>query len=194
MLIAVAISLIIGWRELRQWKIKERERQQQLQLNELRGVAKLVLWEQDFTLQNTETISNQYFKLIKTEEKISSTINGKIGFHIDLADSIRTHFSRKGDTIIVSAPLQNTFIEMDLGSLTQIKERSIDPSLNLKKEEVIKSLQLKAAQEFIPNIQAHIQEKDLKYQEGKLAQLTGTPVKIQITSYPSIEQARWRME
>lgn len=191
-LIVVALGLFLAWKGFKSWKLQEQEKHNQLQLNELRGAAKLVIWEQTFTLHNTETISNQYFKIFKTEEKISSSINGKIGFHIDLADSIHTKFSRKGDTIFIDAPLQNTYIEMDLGSLQQIKESSLDPSLELKKEEVVKNLRLKAAQEFIPNIQSHLKEKDLKYQESKLSQLVGSPVKINITAYPKENQLHWR--
>lgn len=191
-LIVIVLVIAALYFFFNKWQVSQKEQQNQLQLQELRGVAKLVIWEQKFTLHNTESISRKYFGMIETKESIHSAIDGKMGFHIDLADSVHTRFTRKEDTIIISAPLRNTYIELDLATLEQVKESSLDPSLEIKKEEVVKNLRQKAVEEFIPNIQNNISQKDISYQEEKLSRLTKTPVKIRITEYPEENQIHWR--
>lgn len=191
-LIPVILLTIIAVISLQKCQETKNAQQISLQLNQLRGVAKLVLWEQTFTLNNTESISRKYFGLIKSEESIHSTIEGKMGFHIDLADSINTHFDRINDTIYITAPLRNTYIELDLSTLTQVKESSLDPSLEIKKEEVVKNLQQKAIAEYLPTIKDQISAKDIQYQESKLSQMTGVPVKISITSFPDASGFHWK--
>lgn len=166
--------------------------QMQIQLNQLKGVAKLVIWEQDFTLNATSTLERTYIGIFKSKESIKSTINGRMGFHIDLADSVNTHFIRKGDSIIIQTPLHNTYIQLDLASLNQTKEASLDPTLELKKEEVIKKLQQKVLDEYVPTLQSRLSQKDLKYQEEKLSQLVNAPVRIVITKYPDKNQFNWK--
>lgn len=168
------------------------ENSMQLELNKLRGVAKLVLWEQGFTLHNTQTLKRTYIGIFNSKESITTSINGRMGFHIDLADSINTRISAKGDTIIVEAPLRNTYIELDLGSLKQTKEASLDPTLELKKEEVIKELRKKAIEQVVPGIKDNIRTQDITYQEQKLQQLTGHPVIIKLTDLPNEHYFNWR--
>lgn len=190
LLILVVIALL-WWNKDRLAK-EEKQQQMLLQLNQLRGVAKLVIWEQDFTLNNKESLERTYIGIIKAKESIMTTVNGSMGFHIDLADSVHTQLIRKGDSIIIQAPLENTYIQLDLGSLKQVKEASLDPTLELKKEEVIKSLQQKALDEFVPNLRSNLSQKDLHYQEQKLSQLVNAPVRIQLTDFPQKGDFNWK--
>ena len=160
------------------------ERRFNLSMQQLRGVSKLVLWEQDFVLNNIQTQEKTYFQFFKSKESLSTTVNGKMGFHIDLADSVRTHIDRNGDTLIVSAPLQVTYVSLDMGTLQQVKEASLDPSINIDKNEVIKHLDQKALEQYLPVVIAGIQSRTLTTQEQQLSRLTGKPVKIKVTEMP----------
>jgi hypothetical protein len=166
------------------------ERQFNLSMQQLRGVSKLVIWEQDFILNNLETQEKTYFSYFKSKESVSTTVNGKMGFHIDLADSIHTRIQNYKDSIVVSAPLQVTYVSLDMGTLQQVKEASLDPSINIDKNEIIKHLDQKALQQYLPIVIAGVQSRRLTTQEQQLSRLTGKPVKIKLTGMP--KAADWK--
>ena len=60
---------------------------------ELRAQTKLVIWEQDFTLSFTEKKTKKYFKSdwLKFTESVAASAKGKMGFHIDLSDTVTHH-------------------------------------------------------------------------------------------------------
>ena len=156
-----------------------------LSLQQLRGVAKLVIWEQDFQLNDITEKEKKYFNLFTTKESIATTVNGRMGFHINLSDSINTTFSNTKDTIYIKAPLLVTYISIDAATIKQVKESSLDPSLEVDKIEIIKQLNQRALQKYLPQINATIQSKPLTSQEQSLSKLCNKPVKIIITKMPT---------
>ncbi|MFZ4549910.1 MAG: hypothetical protein ACOYN4_20845, partial [Bacteroidales bacterium] len=110
--------------------------------DKLRSTAKLVIWEQDFKLLNVTKMEKKYFgsDLMKFTEKVSTTANGRIGFHIDLGDTINTSFTITAQAIEIHAPLQLTYVTIDNSSIEQIKEASYDPSVEINEEEIVKRL------------------------------------------------------
>ncbi len=161
-------------------------RQFNLNLQQLRGVTKLVIWEQDFTLNDMETQEKTYFKLFTSHESVATTVNGKMGFHIDLGDSIHTRIKQTKDSILVEAPLQITYVSLDMGTLQQIKDASLDPTLNIDKNEVIKHLDQKALEKYLPVIEESLRSKPLNSQQQQLSKLTGKPVRIVLTGMPRV--------
>lgn len=164
-----------------------RETQYQLALQQLRGVAKLVIWEQDFTLNSTITHKKKYLGVINTEEKLNSNVPGRMGFHIDLADSVNTLIARRGDTIFIQAPLQLTYVQMDMSKLKQVKESSLDPSIDIDKLEAAKLLDAQTVKSYLPGMVQSLQRMGPGAQEAQLARLTGQPVKILYTRLPVVE-------
>ncbi len=192
-LLFIIVIIIAGlWFANKKFVETKEERRFNLSMQQLRGVSKLVIWEQDFVLNNIQTQEKTYFSYFKSKESVSTTVNGKMGFHIDLADSNHTHINRNGDTIVVSAPLQVTYVSLDMGTLQQVKEASLDPSLNIDKNEVIKHLDQKALEQYIPVVVAGVQSRTLTTQEQQLSRLTGKPVKIKITEMPKASD--WKGE
>jgi hypothetical protein len=165
-------------------------RRYNLNLQQLRGVTKLVIWEQDFTLNDIETQEKTYFKMFTSRESVATTVNGKMGFHIDLSDSVHTRIEQGKDSILIRAPLQITYVSLDMGTLQQIKEASLDPSLNIDKNEIIKHLDQRALEKYLPVIEESLRNKPLTSQELQLSRLTGKPVRIQLTQMPRISD--WR--
>jgi hypothetical protein len=165
-------------------------RRYNLNLQQLRGVTKLVIWEQDFTLNDVETQEKTYFKMFTSRESVATTVNGKMGFHIDLSDSVHTRIEQGKDSILIRAPLQITYVSLDMGTLQQIKEASLDPSLNIDKNEIIKHLDQRALEKYLPVIEESLRNKPLTSQELQLSRLTGKPVRIQLTQMPRISD--WR--
>ncbi len=170
------------------WNVKLTEKRESqeftIALQQLRGVTKLVIWEQDFQLTDLSTAEKTYFSLFSTKESVVTTIKGRMGFHIDLADSVHTIIDRTPDTIFVKAPLRLTYVNLDLGTLQQVKEASLDPTLELNKETIVKQLSTKAVAQFVPQVNAQLKTKSLTEQESKLSALAKKPVRIILTSYP----------
>lgn len=189
LVLAIIVALIFLFKNVQD---QQNTRENQLRLNELRGVAKLIIWEQDFSLKNIESISRKYLGFIETKESIHTTVDGTMGFHIDLADSVTTIIDIGKDSVFINAKLKNTYIDLDLSSLYQHKESSLDPTLEIKKEDVVKSLKQKVIAEYLPNLENHLTEKDLKYQEEKLTALVGKPVRISISEWPQASDIQWR--
>ena len=166
--------------------IKEKQTDKyNLSLQQLRGVAKLVIWEQDFTLNDITKKEKHYFGFIDTKESVATTVNGRMGFHIDLSDSINTTITKTNDTVYIKAPLLVTYISLDPATIKQVKESSLDPSLEVDKIEIIKQLNQRALQKYLPQITTAIQTKPLASQEQRLSKLCGKPVKIIITKIPT---------
>lgn len=176
---AFALLFRKGW-------VETKETQQfNLNLQQLRGVSKLVIWEQDFALNDLETKEKTYLKWFTAKESVITTVNGRMGFHIDLSDSIHTRITDFKDSILIQAPLQVTYVSLDMASLKQIKEASINPAVRINKEEIVKHLDQKALEQYLPAVKAALQTKSLTSQEEQLKRLTGKPVHIVLTGMPS---------
>ncbi|EHQ26065.1 hypothetical protein [Mucilaginibacter paludis] len=183
-LILAIIAAVVAWfLHLKAIETAE-ERQYNFSLQQLRGVTKLVIWEQDFLMSNLESQERTYFQMFTTKESVSTTVFGKIGFHINLADSVNTIIERNKDTIIVKAPLQITYVSLDLGTLQQVKEASIDPFVKVDKNEVIKHLNHKALEKYLPGAISVLKNRSLADQQKQLTRLVGKPVKIILTRMP----------
>lgn len=157
-----------------------------INLEKLKEVTKLVIWEQDFTLNDVEEKTRKYFNIIPAKESVSTTINGKMGFHVDLSDTSSTIIRRANDTIYITAPLRITYVSLDLGSLKQVKESSLDPTLEVDKEAVIKKLDHKALEKYLPQVKTYIETQPLTYQEKQLSNLLQKPVKLHISKVPVV--------
>lgn len=177
-------------------KISERNaiEENNLIFDKLRATAKLVVWEQDFRLINVTKMDKKYFSsdMLKFTEKVSTTATGRIGFHIDLGDTINTTFTITKKAIEIHAPLQLTFVTIDNSSIEQIKESSFDPSVEVDKEAIVKRLNEIALREYLKPALAKARKQSLSKQEKSLSALTGKPVKIVLTEMPTLESSiRW---
>ena len=159
--------------------------------DKLRSTAKLVIWEQDFKLVNITKMEKKYFgsDLMKFTEKVSTTANGRIGFHIDLGDTINTSFTITSQAIEIHAPLQLTYVTIYNSSIEQIKEASYDLSLEVNKEDIVKRLNEMALREHLKPALDKAKKQSLTQQEKSLTALTGRPVKIIITDMPTLQNS-----
>ena len=159
--------------------------------DKLRSTAKLVVWEQDFKLMNITSTEKKYFgsDMLKFTEKVSTTAKGRIGFHIDLGDTINTSITITAKAIEVHAPLRLTYVTIDNSSIEQIKESSYDPSVEIDKEAIIKRLNEMALREYLKPALEKAKKQSLEKQERSLTALTGKPVKIIITDMPTLESS-----
>jgi hypothetical protein len=174
-------------------KITERKATEEntIIFDKLRSTAKLVIWEQDFKLVNITKMEKKYFgsDLLKFTEKVSTTAKGRIGFHIDLGDTINTSFTITEKAIEIHAPLQLTYVTIDNSTIEQIKESSYDPSVEIDKEEIVKRLNEMALREHLKPALAKAKKQSLEKQERSLTALTGRPVKIIITDMPTLQNS-----
>jgi hypothetical protein len=188
--IVVAIFLVFRYVNM---KIVERKTTEENNIifDKLRGTAKLVIWEQDFKLVNITKMEKKYFgsDLMKFTEKVSTTANGRIGFHIDLGDTINTSFTITAQAIEIHAPLQITYVTIDNSSIDQIKEASYDPSVEINKEDIVKRLNELALREHLKPALDKAKKQSLSQQEKSLTALTGRPVKIIITDMPTLQNS-----
>lgn len=159
--------------------------------DKLRSTAKLVIWEQDFKLLNITKMEKKYFdsELLKFTEKVSTTAKGRIGFHIDLGDTIHTTFTISEKAIEIHAPLQLTYITIDNSSIQQIKEASYDPTIEVSKEEIVKRLNEIALREELEPALNKAKKLTLTKQEKSLTALTGKKVKIILTDMPTLTKS-----
>ncbi len=159
--------------------------------DKLRSTAKLVVWEQDFKLMNITSTEKKYFgsDMLKFTEKVSTTAKGRIGFHIDLGDTINTSITITSKAIEVHAPLRLTYVSIDNSSIEQIKESSYDPSVEIDKEAIVKRLNEMALREYLKPALEKAKKQSLEKQERSLTALTGKPVKIIITDMPTLESS-----
>jgi len=185
--IAIVITIIVYRFYHLKWAEERSEQAYNLTLQQIKGVTKLVVWEQDFLLNDIETQEKKYLGIFTTQEKVATSVPGKMGFHIDLSDSINTKITKIADTIYIKAPLQITYVSMELSKINQIKEASIDPTLEVNKEAIIKRLDKKALEKYLPTIIQSLQHKPLTNQEYQLSKLTGKPVKLSISAMPQIK-------
>lgn len=188
----VALALFMVFRYVNS-KIVEKRMQEEntIIFDKLRSTAKLVIWEQDFKLVNITKMEKKYFgsDLFNFTEKVSTTAKGRIGFHIDLGDSINTSFTITAESIEIHAPLQLTYVTIDNSSIEQIKESSYDPSLEINKEDIVKRLNEMALREHLKPALNKAKRQSLEKQERSLTALTGRPVKIIITDMPTLENS-----
>jgi len=174
-------------------KIAERKATEEntIIFDKLRSTAKLVIWEQDFKLVNITKMEKKYFgsDLLKFTEKVSTTAKGRIGFHIDLGDTINTSFTLTEKAIEIHAPLQLTYVTIDNSTIEQIKESSYDPSVEIDKEVIVKRLNEMALREHLKPALAKAKKQSLEKQEKSLTALTGRPVIIIITDMPTLQNS-----
>ena len=194
-IIVVASLLVFKYVNM---KIVERKTTEENNIifGKLRSTAKLVIWEQDFKLVNITKMEKKYFgsDLMKFTEKVSTTANGRIGFHIDLGDTINTSFTITAQAIEIHAPLQLTYVTIDNSSIEQIKEASYDPSVEINKEDIVKRLNEMALREHLKPALDKARKQSLAQQEKSLTALTGRPVKIVITDMPTLQNSlNWLM-
>lgn len=180
---ATLTALALLFFSVRLFKTKQ-DAEYRLQLAQLRAVTKLVIWEQDFVLTDLEKTEREYFNLFKTSESVLSTVPGRMGFHIDLGDSLNTKISLNKNEIVIEAPLMLSYVDIDLSKLIQVKDASFDPTLDISKSEVVRKLNQKALEKYLPEVEKEIKAKELTAQELSLEKLTGKKVLIVITSYP----------
>lgn len=156
---------------------------------QLRAQTKIVVWEQDFTLSFTEKKSKKYFNSdwLKFTESVAASAKGKMGFHIDLSDSIKTRIRFKNDTVYIETPLELTYVQIDLGTIEMIKKASIDPTLNVSKDSIIHKLDQRAIEQFLDPTIENLKLKSLNKQEKALARLTGKPVRIKFNDVPTVD-------
>lgn len=174
-------------------KISERNTkiENDILLEKLQASAKLVIWEQDFKIVNITTMEKKYFDsdFLKFTEKVSTTARGRIGFHIDLADSVNTKFRIEKDMIEIHAPLQVTYVSVDNSTIEQIKEASYDPTLEVDKEEIIRRLgEIALRQQLKPALEK-VKKMTLAKQEKSLQALTDRKVKIVLTEMPTLQSS-----
>lgn len=174
-------------------KISERNtiEENSIMFDKLRSTAKLVIWEQDFKLVNVTKMEKKYFgsDLLKFTEKVSTTARGRIGFHIDLGDTINTTFTITEKAIEVHAPLRLTYVTIDNSTIEQIKESSYDPSVEIDKEQIVKRLNEIALREQLKPALSKAKKESLANQEKSLTALTGRPVKIILTDMPTLQNS-----
>jgi hypothetical protein len=166
------------------------ERNNEIILEQLKATAKLVIWEQDFKLHNIEKTEKKYFDQdwLKFSESVITTANGRIGFHIDLADSVNTKVVIEDKEIAIFAPLELTYISIDPGTIQQLKDASIDPTISINKEDIIHRLNEIALREYLAPAVAKAKKEPLTKQERLLTKLTGKKVSIRLTSVPDVNK------
>ena len=157
--------------------------------DKLRATAKLVIWEQDFKLTNVTKMEKKYFhsELFKFSEKVFTSAKGRLGFHIDLGDTVHTTFVITQKVLEIHAPLQLTYVSIDNSTIEQIKKSSIDPTLNVKKEDIVRRLNELALHEFFQSALEKARNQPLTKQEQSLSALAGRRVQIILTEMPTLE-------
>ena len=192
-MIAIAAMVIFVIIRFVSTKIIERNTKEEntIILDKLRSTAKLVIWEQDFKLVNIRKMEKKYFgsDLLKFSEKVSTTALGRIGFHIDLGDTVNTSFTVSEKLIEIHAPLQLTYVTIDNSTIEQIKESSFDPSVEINKEEIVKRLNEIALREHLKPALAKAKKQTMTKQEKSLTALTGKKVKIVLTDMPTLQNS-----
>jgi hypothetical protein len=192
-MIAIAAMVIFIIIRFVSTKIIERNTNEENSIifDKLRSTAKLVIWEQDFKLVNITKMEKKYFgsDMLKFSEKVSTTANGRIGFHIDLGDTINTSFTITDKLIEIHAPLQLTYVTIDNSTIEQIKESSFDPSVEIDKEDIVKRLNEIALREHMKPALAKAKKQTLSKQEKSLTALTGKKVKIVLTDMPTLQNS-----
>lgn len=190
-IIAIVVAFIgfqlYSWQQ-KKWYQQQEQEQTMLVLQKLQSVTKLVIWEQDFVLTDVTTLQKSYLGLFTSQEKLSTQVPGKMGFHIDLSDALLTKIERRSDTVFIQAPLQITYVAMQLSAMQQTKESSLDPTLNIDKEAVIKKLDAVALQKYLPGIIQQVQNQSLAEQQRYLGTLIGKPVAISFSKMPTAKE------
>jgi len=157
----------------------------------IRATSKLVVWEQNFKISSLTKAEKKYFDsdLLKFTEKVLTTAKGKIGFHIDLGDTINTTFTITEKAIEIHAPLQVTYVSIDNSTIRQIKESSYDPTLEVDKEQIVLQLNEIALRQNLKPALEKAKKLTLTQQEKSLTALAGRKVVIKLTEMPTLEKA-----
>lgn len=187
-LLTILVLLVVaGFIAYSKYSEEKRIEQNVIILEKLREATKIVIWEQDFHLTNTSEKTKTYLKYIKTSEKVITSVYGSLGFHIDLMDTINTEIDIEENDIIIKAPLKLTYLTINNSSINQVKEASLDPTINVDKEQIVKELNEIALRQNLEKSISMIKAENLDKQEASLKALTGREVKIILTDYPKLE-------
>lgn len=192
-IIWIAIIVVLGFAAIQYILPRFVERKTTVNYNfnpgVLRAQTKIVIWEQDFTLSFTETKEKKYFNSdwLKFKESVAASAKGRMGFHIDLSDSVKTTIKFTNDTVYINTPLELTYVQIDLKTIEMIRNASIDPTLRINKDSVLHMLDQRAIKEFMPNTIENIKLKTVEEQEKTLSRLTRKPVKIKFSSVPTVK-------
>lgn len=192
-LIALLLLVVFLLVKLLNFKLLESrsEREDQLIIEKIRATAKLVIWEEEFTLSNITQAEHKYLgsDYLTFTEKVFTKAKGKMGFHIDLGDTINTTYRITGKNIEIRTPLRLTYVSIDNGTVQQIKESSYDPTLEVDKEQIVRSLNEIALHEKLAAALNQVKKLPLSAQEKTLSALTGRQVKIVLTDMPTLQSA-----
>ena len=180
--------LVIKFVNIRLVELKTIEKNEFI-MEQLQAKAKLVIWEQDFKLNNLVKAEKKYFdqEWFKFSESVLTTAKGRLGLHIDLADSVGTKIEIGEKEVKIRAPLQLTYLSIDPSTIIQIKESSLDPTLEVSKEDIIRRLSEIAIRENLKPAINKAKREPVRKQEEFLSRLTGRKVNIIITSEQEIE-------
>ncbi len=189
-ILAFATFLIIRFINFR--LIEKRETtENEIIFEKIRATSKLVVWEQNFKISSLTKAEKKYFDsdMLKFTEKVLTTARGKMGFHIDLGDTINTTFTITEKAIEIHAPLQITYVSIDNSTIRQIKESSYDPTLEVDKEQIVRQLNEIALRQNLKPALEKAKKLTLTQQEKSLTALAGRKVVIKLTEMPTLEKA-----
>ncbi len=189
-ILAFATFLIIRFINFR--LIEKRETtENEIIFEKIRATSKLVVWEQNFKISSLTKAEKKYFDsdMLKFTEKVLTTARGKMGFHIDLGDTINTTFTITEKAIEIHAPLQITYVSIDNSTIRQIKESSYDPTLEVDKEQLVRQLNDIALRQNLKPALEKAKKLTLTQQEKSLTALAGRKVVIKLTEMPTLEKA-----
>lgn len=171
------------------WIEKRENTENEIIFDKLRATAKLVVWEQNFKISSLTKAEKKYFDsdLLKFTEQVFTTAKGKMGFHIDLGDTLHTSFTITEKAIEIHAPLQITYVSIDNSTIKQIKESSYDPTLEVDKEKIVRQLNEIALRQNLKPALEKAKKLTLTQQEKSLTALAGRKVVIKLTEMPTIQ-------
>lgn len=157
-------------------------------LDTLRAVTKLVIWEQDFSVNDIQTESKKYFgtDFLSFSESVATTAEGKMLFYIDLSDEGQTEIVNTDSGVIIRTPLEVDRPNIYLSSIKQIKDRSLDPTLEVDQDAIRQRLDTIAYIQNLPTMIGTIRQRSLAGQESNLGNLVGKRVRIILTDDPPV--------
>ena len=157
-------------------------------LDTLRAVTKLVIWEQEFSINDIQTENKKYFgtDLLSFSESVATTAQGRMLFYIDLSNEAQTEIVNTDGGVIIRTPLQVDRPNIYLSSIKQIKDRSLDPTLEVDQEAIRQRLDTIAYIQNLPTMIGALRRRSLAGQESNLKNLVGKRVRIILTDDPPV--------
>lgn len=154
----------------------------------LKSIVHLVIFEQEFVVTDHAEKSKKYFgvDLLTTKEQVFTTASGKMQFYLNLAE--RTQLIDHGDYLEVQTSIAVDKPNIALSSIKQVKDASLDPTLEVDQQAILSRLDTLAMMQHLPTMLAAVKGASLYKPEAVLSQLAGKPVKIVFTEDPPIMQ------